>query len=231
MRNSRMAGFRTGLVVMGSVLLLSVTANVFAEEACTEFSTVPFVIKKAGHYCMAADISAPENARQQFMIMVLDNNVTLDLRGYRLSGPGSGMGIAAMQRSDVVIQNGTISDFDIGIALMSMRSTPVATNNTFRNLKLLNNRLAGIVAVGDKTVIQNNVIKNTGGASKPLNGAYKPGTAFGINVNGSEIQITGNTINGTTATLNGVAYGIYLEWSPNSIIANNTIYAIISIFT
>ena len=73
-------------------------------------SSVPYTISVSGSYYLTGNLTytGPQGA-----ITVTVNNVTIDLMGYTLSGPGSGynMGVYMVGRNNVEIRNGTVRAF------------------------------------------------------------------------------------------------------------------------
>ena len=87
-------------------------------EPRTPISSIPFTIMVPGVYYLTTSLSNSSNG-----ILIGTNDVTLDLMGFTLTGDGSGglhTGIdignsATLQRQRVVVRNGTIRNFGIGI--------------------------------------------------------------------------------------------------------------------
>ena len=95
------------------------------------------------------------------------DNITLDLNGFTLSGTpvtGDGPGVEIAGRTGVTVKNGTITQFDAGVAIVG------GSNNTVTNMRLLDNRgsfqtdFGDGVAVFNSTgnTITNNQIRNNG---------------------------------------------------------------------
>ncbi len=95
------------------------------------------------------------------------DNITLDLNGFTLSGTpvnGEGPGIALEGRTGVTVKNGTVTQFDAGVALTdTMRSTVT-------NLKVVDNRGSTATDFGDgialfnsdNNTVTNNQVRNNG---------------------------------------------------------------------
>jgi hypothetical protein len=86
-------------------------------------TSLPLTITTPGYYFLLSDISfTPTSMSNRIAITVSSPNVTIDLRGYSLSGPGQAFitlpedlnlnpeGIA-IHSSNVIVKNGTISGF------------------------------------------------------------------------------------------------------------------------
>ena len=77
-------------------------------EPRTPIASVPYTITQSGSYYLAGNLTSTGNG-----ITVNADDVTIDLMGYTLAGPGSGTnyGIFMETRMNVEIKNGTIRDF------------------------------------------------------------------------------------------------------------------------
>ncbi len=135
------------------------------------------------------------------------NNVTLDLNGFTLSGgasTGEGPGVLVDGRTGVAVKNGTVTQFDAGVAIEGGR------RNSVTNMKLLNNRGGNgdygdgvAVFLSNNNSITANQIRNNGQYS----GIGLIGSAFNF-VDGNEITDNNQNPNNTT--------GIRIENGPAS---------------
>src|SRR5262245_21481061 len=80
----------------------------------TPISSAPFTISQPGHYYLTRSLALPVG---QLAITINASNVSLDLRGFTVSGTNdSGWGIyIANSQTDVDISNGTVRDFQFGL--------------------------------------------------------------------------------------------------------------------
>ena len=78
-------------------------------------SDLPLTITEPNSYYLAENINFTDDVNNAITIEA--DNVTIDLMGYSLIGPGSGTnyGIYMDERSNVEIRNGTVRDFYYGI--------------------------------------------------------------------------------------------------------------------
>ncbi len=106
---TRVAAVRMSLMGL-AVLTLSLAVEATALGA-TAISSLPFKITTAGSYSLSKDLSM--TAADQNAITVECNDVTIDLGGFNLSGPGkgTGSGIFMRNRTNVQISNGTVRNF------------------------------------------------------------------------------------------------------------------------
>lgn len=77
-------------------------------------STVPFTVSRSGSYYLTGDLTL--SAKDTHGVTVNVDNVTIDLKGFALNGPGktfgsSGDGIRGIGRKQITIRNGIIRQF------------------------------------------------------------------------------------------------------------------------
>ncbi|TKJ38606.1 MAG: hypothetical protein CEE38_02575 [Planctomycetes bacterium B3_Pla] len=77
-------------------------------EPRTPISSLPYTISAAGSYYLTGNLTSDANG-----ILVYADNVTIDLAGFSMIGPGSGTsyGIYMNRRRNVEIRNGTVQGF------------------------------------------------------------------------------------------------------------------------
>ena len=150
-------------------------------------------------------------------IVIGADNVTLDMNGFTISGnpgAGEGPGISVFERTGVTVRNGTVTQFDAGVAIER------GSGNTVHNMQLVGNRSAGSdygdgVALfrSNNNRITGNQVRNNG----PYSGIGLIGSAFNV--------IDGNKITDNNQSANNTA-GIRLENGPPSndnIVTNNLV--------
>jgi hypothetical protein len=169
-------------------------------EPRTPITSVPFTISQSGSYYLAKNLTATGTA-----ITVGADNVTLDLCGFTLTGPGAASGtnygIYMSDKSNVEIRNGTVKDFGYyGICDV----TSYGTHHCIINIRVMNNGRCGIFLNGG-TMIGSDLVKD---CQIFYNGTSYTGDTYGIYVYSNSI-ISGNFVysNGIMAT--GNAYGIF----------------------
>ncbi len=166
----------------------------------------PKTISSSGSYYFTEDVSTSGVA-----ITVNANDVTIDLAGFVLSGPGGAVnsyGIYINGRSNVEIRNGTVRDFRYGTIEVS------ASGREHRviDVRALSNGRYGIYLTGSDNLVKNCTASNNGNsATVDVYGIYA----------GSGSTVTGNTVrnNGISAT-GTVVYGIYA--GDGSMVSGNT---------
>ncbi|MFK7958759.1 MAG: right-handed parallel beta-helix repeat-containing protein [Lysobacterales bacterium] len=110
----------------------------------TEIPSVPFTINSPGSYHLADNLT--HSNAQTDAIQINADNVSLDLRGFTLTGPGSGSGannngIRITIQQNVTIYNGQVEAFG-GRGIYENNS--VGRNYTLRDLRVFDNGLDGI---------------------------------------------------------------------------------------
>jgi len=124
---------QTKLVAMVLALvvlhLFSISAK-SQDEPRIPISSVPIKITSPGSYYLTGDLTL--TVPDQNAIEVDVNNVTIDLMGFNLTGPGSGSGrgIDLGMRSNVEIRNGTVYNFG-GEGIYSSQFFDIETFDSF----------------------------------------------------------------------------------------------------
>jgi hypothetical protein len=158
-------------------------------------ATGTFVIDNPGSYYLAGDRNASGTG-----IEVNADNVTIDLMGYQLIGPGSGTnyGINTNGFDNVEIRNGTVRDFQIGI--YEINST--ARSHRVINVRAILNSQQGIYLKGGGHLVKD--------CTASENGASAEGYVYGIYVETS-CTVTDCTVLDNGAGALSRVYGIYAD--------------------
>ncbi|MCP4898789.1 MAG: hypothetical protein GY906_17600, partial [bacterium] len=105
-----------------TMMALAVAGFAAADQGLTEIgptTSFPIVIDTPGSYVLTADLHVTTVGVNGIQIDV--DNVTLDLGGHVIRGPGvgsaSGTGIYGYKRENVTIRNGAVTEFANGINL------------------------------------------------------------------------------------------------------------------
>jgi hypothetical protein len=165
------------------------------------------VIDKPGSYALAKNIAA----RQQDLrsvgpscILIVADFVSLDLRGYTVSGPGSGFGIYSTANSSgqypsaTYVRNGSVTNFERGIALEG-------DGHTAENVRLAKNG-AGLTLDGTGSRAEGVHALNNGNGILCFGGFGHSVRHGEVNLNGSGINLNacpGSSIIGNTVSGNG----------------------------
>ena len=193
-------------------------------KPCVSINSIPYVIKKAGSYCLGRDLTIDSLEQiPQGAVFIIASDVVFDLNGYTLRGPKSGIGVSILQQQHVTIKNGTIKGFSIAAAFQRMKAEPVPGHYVLEGLEILDSTAVGIFVIGDDVLVKNNTIRNTGGDMSTSDIGQLPGSGIALRITGSRAKIYNNKISDTHAKSPGRAYGIYLEHGNKSEISGNTI--------
>jgi len=175
--------------------------------AQTAGTTFPITINESGSYVLTSNlIVATGNA-----ININADNVTLDLNGHGIYGPGTGTGkgISAVNRYNITIKNGIVRGFSFGIYLYNDADHKGA-GHRIEGIQASNNGSLGIYTYCS-TVVTNCTANNNGSDGIT---AY-PGTVTNCTANRNGafgIYAMDSTVTNCTANNNG-SYGIYASYS------------------
>jgi len=212
------------LVLVGVAAMLAFAAAAGAVDGTIEInqakvlagSGFPFTISTANtSYRLTGSLTVPASTSG---INVTANNVTIDMNGFSIAGPGSTSGavngVGATGIADVTVENGTITGMGIAIVLGNF--------GIVRNVHADTNGFG--IDVGDNSVVEgctaNNSTANYGircSMECSISGNTANGNADeGIFCSDSGCQITGNTANGNA--------GVGIECGSNAcVISGNTV--------
>jgi hypothetical protein len=186
-------------------------------KAGTPINSVPYIISSPGMYYLNGNLTSTSTT--QSGIFISANDVTLDLMGYCLTGPGktSGAGISGIDTlaNNVEIRNGTVKSFGrhgiygsggIGIRLIGLRVSDMGDSGAW---------LVGY----DHLVIGCSLFNNTYFGAAIAHGILKGNHAYnngGQGLNAGD----GSTISGNVCRYN-VNIGIYA--SAGCTVVDNTV--------
>ena len=196
-----------------------------------------FVINSPGSYYLTGDRNASGNG-----IEVNADNVTIDLMGHSLIGPGSGVnrGIYMNGRTNVEICNGTVRDFgDDGIyeqsyagrghRLICVRAVSngdrginlLSTGNLVKDCTAASNANIGMYVYHGSTIIGNTAYDNQSYGIDASGGCTVSGNTAKENGSDGIYAGSGSTVTGNTARENG-SHGISADYG--STVTGNTVY-------
>ena len=179
-------------------------------EPRTPITSVPCTISASGSYYLTKNLNSTGTA-----ITVTADNVTIDLCGFTLTGPSSGVsyGIYMNGRSNVEIRNGTICNFYGGIQEGSAIN---GIGHRVIGVRVIANSRYGIQLYGNGHEVRNCISRNNGAGA-----TVDP--VYGIYVD-SGCTVTGNTVynNGNLATVSvtGIFAGQGSTASANNVSKN-----------
>jgi len=170
-------------------------------EARTPISSIPYTIDEPGSYYLTQNLgpAAPDTDG----IVIAADNVTLDLNGFALIGPGrtpsspeAGIYVSD-PRFNIAVRNGTVRDWpDYGVKCDN------AQNSIFQSLRCYNNRLTGLF-VGEGCRVEGNTCHTNGSAGITALGTstVTGNTCYG-NGNSGIIPGSGSTVTSNTCCTN-----------------------------
>ena len=146
-------------------------------------------------------------------LTIAADNVVLDLNGFTLSGtsgPGEGPGILVDGQTGVTVRNGTVTQFDSGVAIEG------GSGNTVTNMDIRNNRGSGLYGEG---VLLYRTSGNTVTNNRITNNGQYAGVSILVGTNNrvENNQIVGNNMSPTNTS------GIRLENEGRDASNGNTI--------
>lgn len=194
------------------VIPLNTTSPVYV--AGTEITSLPARITSSGFYFITKDLTF--TGTNDNSIGIQANDVTLDLMGFSLIGPGGtvgGSGIDLWQKSNVEIRNGTIRNFPQKAIVEDSLLFTGAKGNRVINIRAINNNDGGIFFYNPGNIIDRCTVVGNGGHG--ILARYGSTISGNISYSNSGDGInadSGTTVIGNTSYKNG-GYGINLSLS------------------
>jgi hypothetical protein len=205
--------FTITFLIATLVLLSSGRAAPLQAETvnCTSIDTLPAVISALGVYCFTNNLTTSISSGTA--ISITANNVVLDLNGFKLDGSGGGAGttangIAAFNRRNITIKNGTVKGFKTGISLLDGGASQ---GHVVEDIRADHNTIAGIQVDGRGNLIRNNQVVGTGGGTCCGTGT----AAVGIRADGTGPRVLNNDVIDTTSPGDVASRGIQF---PSSVV-------------
>ena len=207
------------VIVLGLVLLSAAAALADGDIYVggpwgTRITSLPYTISAPGSYYLGRNLSSTSTG---ITITAGVNNVTLDLMGFSITGPGSNSGILMSGSKNVEVRNGTVTGWNNGI---------------FESGSGLGHRIINVRAVGNNTgiwlgntghLVKGCEVSATGG--NPAIYIYWIGTITGCTVRfatGEGILFWGGIASGNVITGGGAGYGIGANM-PGSLVTGNKV--------
>ena len=168
---------------------------------------LPLTISEPNSYYLAEDVDFTSTANDAITIEC--NDVTIDLMGYTLKGPGPGAryGIYMYGRTNVEIRNGTVRDFWYGI----YEGSSWSQHHRVIDVRAISNARSGIYLYGKSHLVKDCTASD--------NGTSATMTVYGIYARYGS-TVTGNRANNNGNGASGPVYGIYTY--PLSTVTGNT---------
>jgi parallel beta-helix repeat protein len=208
-------------VFFAAVIVLGLAASAGAVDGTIDINQAkvtaaggfPFTIGTSGSYRLTGNLTVPGNKDG---IAITASNVTIDLNGFSISGPGvgSGNGISSgVSSANITVENGTVTGFQRGIEFSGnndiVKSVHADSNSSAGILTANNAVIEGCTAnsnsddgiiCGKDCAISGNTANNNGITGISVAG---PGAAGLILHN----NISGNTSDGIFANDATTGYG------------------------
>ena len=217
MQIKKMISSLKGLFFLGALLLLSTfsASNTSADfyviagskGVGTKINALPYTISSSGFYFIAKDLSCAGGSPG---ITITADNVTLDLMGFSLIGPGGTSGYHGIwmdARTNVEIRNGTVRNFPVyGI----YDSNVNGADHRIINIRVKDNYLSGIHLYGKSHLVEKCTAVNNGSSGIWVNdGCTVTGNTCRNNLYGITTNY-GCTVTGNTC-YNNTDDGIYAD--------------------
>jgi len=206
------------------IAVFLITGFLYAGDGQIDIAFLPYTITQSGSYIVTANLSLSTTDADGIIISV--DNVTLDLNGHTLKGPGKTVGTSGSAifvsgiRYNVTVRNGVIRDWrGDGVGLSTCR------NSQFEALQCYNNGGNGIT-VGDTSTVTGNNCRGNGsdGIHTDMGSTISGNTCRGNSGDGIYAHF-GSTVSGNTC-YNNTECGIFAY--TGSTVNDNTCYGNIS---
>jgi parallel beta-helix repeat protein len=152
-------------------------------EPRTPIGALPYSISNSGSYYLTTNLTGTAG------IQILTNNVSLDLEGFTLTGNGSGYGIEIFNETNIVVCNGNMVQWYIGLyaaGAYSCRFEHLICSQDAEGIS------AGSLAIASECMASGNSLDGMDfeGGSRIINCSARYNGGYGINA-GTEANVTG----------------------------------------
>jgi hypothetical protein len=185
----------------------------------TRITSLPYTITSPGFYYLTGNLSYSGTSNG---INVNSDDLTLDLMGFSLSGPGpsaSNYAIYMSGRKNVEIRNGTVSGWFYGI----YEDSSAALRHRVINMRV-ESMGDGIYLLGRGHLIKGCTVGDCIGIGIWLAGGIASGNIVSnCALNGIYLTAAGNVIGNTIFTTGSTQYGIYIDTTAPNLVMQNTV--------
>lgn len=166
---------------------------------CTEIEELPTIIREPGLYCLNRDfeVDMPTGGAA---ISIVSDHVVLDFQGHILrnvapqpfSTDTNPIGVSAFEQSHVVVRNGTVAGFRVGIALDQPFGPSVSSDYMVEHMRVSDCQRTGIGVGGSFAVVRDNVVVNITGSGESASSGLFIGGGTGHRVLDNDVsRVTG----------------------------------------
>lgn len=121
-------------------------------SAATTISSLPYTISNPGSYVLGSNLTLAASGTARSAIRINASNVVLDLNGFGISeASAADTGILISRQKQVVVKNGTINGFFMGLGMLNIQED---SSHRFQDLRLARN-IKGMLLTGVGHVLQN----------------------------------------------------------------------------
>jgi nitrous oxidase accessory protein NosD len=234
---------------IGAAMLLAVAGALSRPAAaettiCTQITSIPWTISTPGVYCLDSDFNVALSSGAAITIGA--SNVTLDMNRHVLSNLGAATGntaygISVSQQKNVVIKNGSVLGFYLGVGLFDSSPYTTTQGNLIQDIAAERNTTFAMYIEGQSNVAYHNRVTQTGGSSGAIgiivigpdnvvrnNEVIGTGstTVDGIAIYGyssTGLIVEDNRVSGVASPVSSVSDGIYFYGSSHAVIRNNSV--------
>jgi len=207
------------ILLLSFVIIFCVSA-VFSGEGQIDIAKLPYTISSSGSYIVVGELELSTTGNHG--ITIAADNVTLDLNGHTIKGPGqaaattdSGIYIGSSVRNGITVKNGSILEWpDIGI------NGTFARASNFSNLKCFNNGKHGILTSTSCIISENLCYGNTDHGISVNDGSTVMNNICHDNIRNGIVVSQGCNVTGNSCYSND---GDGIDSSNGNLIKSNTL--------
>jgi hypothetical protein len=174
---------------------------------CTQISTIPYTITAPGVYCLDADFTLAMNSGAAITISA--SNVTLDMNRHVTAA----YGVTANQQKNIVVKNGSVQGFSIGVAIFDTAPYTISQGNVIEGIAAASNTFVGLMIEGQSSIVERNLVTETGG----------PNGSTGIYVAGPDNVVRDNDVSASGTLVIPASNGIGADATHGLVVDDNRV--------
>ncbi|MGB0132236.1 hypothetical protein [Dokdonella sp.] len=202
---------------------LGLLACAEASADCIPVDQIPFVISEPGSYCLVKSFHV--DMRLGAAIDIKSDDVSLDFAGNTVRNTHGTetetSGVRARDQWNISISGGTLAGFERGVEINgTVARCDLSAWYRVDGMRIQDSGMFGMQLIGCNMVVSNNWIARVGYSGD--------GDARGISLNGSQISVIGNDVQGVVGSSRsagginiggdaGIVEGNRIQMSPNGV--------------